>query len=1113
MKLLRLILGLAGASALLAAPPALGAPTPKPAFSLTSLATPTNFKPGGEEEVAYTYDVRAANLGAAPTDASPITITDTLPKGLSVKAVTMFLRSSEGKLDYGPTCKVEEVAEVATVSCEISNSLPESAEPALVQPSEERRVVIEVNPPPAEAEEGALVNQVTVQGGGAPPASTTSHNLLSPKAAEPGLALLHTAITEVDGSSSGQAASHPYQMTVGFAVNTRPGREGAEAKFVPAGGDVKDVEVALPAGFSGGGALTRERCSPLDFNTTHSVTVGSGATNGFFTANACSDAAVVGLVLVQRIEGVASVAPVPLYNLDPPPGVVAEFGAQILNLPFYIDVEAPPKDGYRAIATLRNLTQFKRLVAATSVIWGTPADPLHDPVRGSCLNELPEILPITMPGCEPLEGVEERPLLRLPSSCASALDIGFSFDNWTLPGEFVSQTSEGQTPGECDQVPFAPSLEAAPTTNVADSPTGLHTDVKIPQPEEPEGIGEADLRKTVVTLPKGLTVNPSGANGLEACTEAQVGYEGKDPEEGFDVFSNEPAQCPAASRIASVKVKTPLIDHTLESKEGADGSVYVATPRENPFGSLLALYIAVHDPKSGVVVKLAGRAEADPQTGQLTATFDETPQVPFEDFELDFFGGANAALRTPAVCGEHETMATMTPWSAPESGPPAIWPSSFQITQPAPGQSICPRSEAEEPSKPSFFEAGTVTPVAGAYSPLVMRLKREDGSQELGALNLSPPPGLIARLARVPYCPEAALALARSREREGGGAEEKASPSCPASSEVGTVEVGAGAGPTPYYAQGRAYLAGPYEGAPLSLAILTPAVAGPYDLGTVLVRTALHIDPETARVTATSDPIPHVLDGIPLDLRSVAVKLDRSLFTLNPTNCSPFSFDGEAITTLGQVAPLSDHFQVGECKRLRFQPHLSLRLTGGSARGAHPALRSVLTYPKGAYANIASASVALPHSEFLAQEHIRTVCTRVQFAAHACPKGSIYGHATATSPLVDYKVRGPIYLRSSSHPLPDLVLALRGPDSQPVEVDAVARIDSHHGGIRATFGSIPDLPVSKVVLSMPSGAKGLLVNSTNLCKGTHRASAHLTAQNAKFINLKPALRVKCRKKR
>jgi len=361
--------------------------------------------------------------------------------------------------------------------------------------------------------------------------------------------------------------------------------------------------------------------------------------------------------------------------------------------------------------------------------------------------------------------------------------------------------------------------------------------------------------------------------------------------------------------------------------------------------------------------------------------------------------------------------------------------------------------------------------------------------------------------------PEAALALARSREREGGGAEEKASPSCPASSEVGTVEVGAGAGPTPYYAQGRAYLAGPYEGAPLSLAILTPAVAGPYDLGTVLVRTALHIDPETARVTATSDPIPHVLDGIPLDLRSVAVKLDRSLFTLNPTNCSPFSFDGEAITTLGQVAPLSDHFQVGECKRLRFQPHLSLRLTGGSARGAHPALRSVLTYPKGAYANIASASVALPHSEFLAQEHIRTVCTRVQFAAHACPKGSIYGHATATSPLVDYKVRGPIYLRSSSHPLPDLVLALRGPDSQPVEVDAVARIDSHHGGIRATFGSIPDLPVSKVVLSMPSGAKGLLVNSTNLCKGTHRASAHLTAQNAKFINLKPALRVKCRKKR
>jgi len=1084
----------------LAAAPSSAAPAPEPALSVTSLATPTNFKPGGEEGVRYIYDLRVANVGGAPTNGlAPITITDTLPKGITVKQVTMDLRSHEfgGKSDYaGEACETETVAEVTTVTCELSEGLPEADEPATIQPEEERRILIQVNPPPelGGANEGeALDNHVVVEGGEAPPASTTSHNEVSSEPADAGISLFHTDIVEPDGLPATEASGHPFQLTLGFAVHTKAAPGSGAAAFVPAGGDIKDIEVGVPPGLVGN-PTAMPRCTPLQFSTTHNVTVGNAVdgTKGFFIENACPDSSVVGLILVQQIEGEAGLAPTPLYNLEPPPGVAAEFGAQILSLPFYIDFEVRPRDNYKIVARLRNLTQVKRLTAASTIIWGTPANPLHDPVRGSCLNRLVEILPLTMPGCEPPAG-EEKPFLRLPTSCISPLDMDFSFDNWTEPGLFVSETSPGATPSACNQVDFEPGFEAAPTTEAADSPTGLHADVHLPQNEDPEARGEADLRKTVVTLPKGLALNPASANGLDTCSAAEIGFEGEP--EGFLAFSNEPAQCPPASRVGSVEVHTPLIDHPLP------GSVYVATPHENPFDSLLAIYIAVHDPVSGVVVKLPGKVEPDPVTGQLTTTFDETPQTPFEDFELNFFSGANAALRTPAVCGTHASTAVMTPWSAPESGPPITESSSFAISQPAAGQSSCPTSEGGEPNAPTL-EAGTISPIAGIYSPLTMHLRREDGTQEFGALSVTPPPGLLARLAGVPYCPEGDIATAAQKS----GSAENQSPSCPAASEVGSVQVGAGAGPTPYYTKGRVYLAGPYKGAPLSLAIVTPAVAGPYDLGTVVVRTALYVDPETARITAKSDPIPHILEGIVLDVRSVLVKIDRPSFTLNPTSCDPLAFGGELTSTLGQAVPLSRRFQVGECGRLRFRPSISFSLKGGTGRNQNPAVKSVVTYPKGgAYSNVARAQVALPHSEFLDNEHFRTICTRVQFAANACPKGSIYGRARATTPLLDEPLRGPVYLRSSSHPLPDLVVSLGG----QIPVVLVGRIDESNGGIRTTFEGIPDAPVSKFVLELQGGKKGILVNSTNICKGTHRATARLTAQNGRFIGSRPLLKAKC----
>jgi hypothetical protein len=391
-----------------------------------------------------------------------------------------------------------------------------------------------------------------------------------------------------------------------------------------------------------------------------------------------------------------------------------------------------------------------------------------------------------------------------------------------------------------------------------------------------------------------------------------------------------------------------------------------------------------------------------------------------------------------------------------------------------------------------------------------LKITRQDGSQRLKQIDTTLPKGLSGKLAGVPYCPEAQIAVAKSREAPNQGAAEQQSPSCPAASELGAVTVGAGAGLTPFYAQGHAYLAGPYKGAPLSLVVITPAVAGPFDLGAVVVRTALYVDPETAQIHAVSDPLPQIIQGVPLDVRSIAINLARPSFSLNPTSCDPMQVSGSAISSLGQLASLSNPFQVGGCKALKFAPKLSLSLKGGTKRGQHPALKAVVTYPKSSgYANIASAQVTLPHSEFIENSHFKTICTRVQFAVDSCPKGAIYGFAKAFTPLLDKPLSGPVYLRSSSHQLPDLVVDLNG----QVEVVVAGRVDTgKNGGIRNTFEATPDAPVSKFVLEMQGAKKGLLVNSEDICRKDQKALAHFTAQNGKVFDAKPLVKNDCKGK-
>jgi hypothetical protein len=670
------------------------------------------------------------------------------------------------------------------------------------------------------------------------------------------------------------------------------------------------------------------------------------------------------------------------------------------------------------------------------------------------------------------------------------------------------------SPKECGSIPYDPSIELDPRTAQTDSPSGPSVNVHFPEIKDPlkeEKQSTSQTRSAKVTLPLGMGLNPSAAGGLQTCTDAQFGK-----------GTRNPVNCPGPSKIGTVSVNTPpLPDGSL------GGNVYVGQQlsRDPLSGDEYRIFVDVESKRYGISARLLGRVSANPQTGQLTTTFDDAPtgsvpvsglpQVPLKDFTLDFDGGARAVLTSPTTCGPSTTTTAMTPWSRN----PAAHPSASFTLSSAPGGGKCAKTGAERPFAPGF-SAKTQKPVGGTYSPFTVDLTRNDGSQELKGANVLLPPGLTAKLKGVRYCPEAALAAAAASS----GLAEAASSSCPDSSLIGHAQVLSGSGPSPIQIGGKAFLAGPYEGAPLSLAVVTPATAGPFDLGTVVVRVALFVQPETAQVDAVSDPIPHVYGGALLDVRSISIAIDRQNFSLNPTNCSQLA---TAATLRGGANDptnpagfssyvASSPFKVEGCEKLGFKPKLFMRLFGAHRRAKNPKLRATLVAHEGD-ANISRASVTLPRALILDQANLAKVCTRVQFAAGACPKKSIYGYARAETPLLDDPLEGPVYLRSSSNELPDLVADLRG----QVEIVLDSRTDSVRGRIRSTFDTVPDVPVSKFTLSLRGGPKGLLVNSRNLCPkhrkgGRKRAKplrflARFKAQNGKKANMRPKLRTPCKR--
>jgi hypothetical protein len=1075
-----LVLGAVGASPAVAASPAL---------RITSTAYPSHFAPG-DQTGAGIYVIRVTNVGSAPTDGSPITISDTLPAGISLHPGGGAILVESVALDYGSDglndpslCQPG-----PPVSCStLDHATSPSGIPPVLEPDGYFNMSLAVDiaslPDPT-----AVTNHATVSGGGAPTATSSEQTQVSSTAAPFGFQDSSFSLIDSSGNPATQAGARPWGLNARFALNSIPG----DGRNFATTGSLRDAHVSLPRGLVVNPDATPERCTEAELETL--VLVDGDPVPGCPAASAVGIARATGLSL-GAASGTFDAA---VYNMVPPPGAPAELAFNIKEGPVFGHLlgGVDSAGDYRLTADATQIAQFGGLVGLDLDLWGDPSSPAHDSHRGPCVQA-----GHNHAGC-PVAVPDPAPFLTMPSACSGPLQMDLSFDSYADPGDFIDahpQTTDSQgTPvgvSGCSALEFKPTLKARPTTNVADSPSGLSVDLHVPQTNSLGTLATSNLRDTTVTLPEGLVVNPSAANGLGACTSAQIGLTTQVGQTPIHFSAGHPS-CPDSARIGTVEVDTPLLEDPLP------GSVYIAAPHDNPFDSLLALYVVVDDPQTGVVAKLAGKVEADPLTGRLTTTFSENPELPFEDFKLEFFGGAGGALRTPPTCGDYSTTSSLAPWSG---NPPATPSDSYSIDQ-APGGGACPTDPAALPNSPSF-DAGTLSPLAGTYSPFVLNLRRADDTQQFSAVTVSPPPGLVGKLAGTPACPEASLLAAAAKS----GSEELAAPSCPPASQVGTVDVAAGAGPAPYNAPGKAYLAGPYKSAPLSLAIITPAVAGPFDLGTVVTRVALHVNPATTQITAIANPIPQILQGIVLDVRSVAIRLDKPSFTLNGTSCDPAAVSGTLLSALGQATALNSRFQLGECGRLGFKPKIALSLKGGTRRNKNPALTATLTYPKGTYANIASAQVTLPHSAFLDQAHIGTVCTRVQFAAHACPAASVYGKAIAYTPLLDQPLSGPVYLRSSSNPLPDLVADLNG----QIEVTLDGKVDTGKGGgIRNTFTAVPDAPVSKFVLSFEGGKQGLLVNSENLC-GPHaktHAIANFTGQNGKVYDTTPKVQNSCKKK-
>jgi DNA-binding beta-propeller fold protein YncE len=887
-----------------------------------------------------------------------------------------------------------------------------------------------------------------------------------------------------DGSVATIAGAHPYALRLNFGLD-QPADEAG----------LRGLRLALPPGLLVDPA-TAALCADAAFAVPR-----SSAFETSLAGEDCQGRSQIGTVEAEAGSG--EVRRFGLFNLAPPDGAFARFGAAPFDTPIAFDVHlVSDEDGSLHFAiSSSEIPSSLALPGLVLTFWGTPWDASHNGERGDCLNEVEPSFPWGK--CSAVGEPTSSPpiaLLTLPTDCAGSLPFGATVETWsgaTISAQALNRDAGGEAApvAGCETLDFDPDVFGALTTKKVTTPSGF--EFRLTHGDDgfvnPRLRAEPRAKKAVVELPDGVTLNPSLAAGLEGCTPAQLAAE-----------SATAQGCPNGSKIGEFDLTLPFF------KGSIDGAIYLAQPHQNPFGSLLALYLVAKAADRGILVKARGKLTPDLADGTLNASFEGLSQLPYRELRIVLRSGQRAPLVSPPACGTATSRIELVSWAMDATLGPVAADSPLEA-----GVEGAPCPTATPPFAPRAI-AGGVNSNANSYTPYFVHLSRTDIEQEITSYSLVLPEGVTGKLAGVPFCPDAAIGPARERD----GFAETAQPSCPPASQVGRTVTGYGVGPSLAYAEGRVYLAGPYHGSPLSLVTINPATVGPFDLGTIVVRSAFDLDPTTAQLridSRASDPIPHILDGVVLHLRDIRVYLDRPEFTHNPTSCVPSPLES-TLTGSGAsfadpaddtTATAPDRFQLLNCRDLGFRPKLGLRLIGASRRGGYPALRATFAARGARDSNLARIEVAMPHQLFLAQNHIRAVCTRPQFAAERCPPGSVYGTAAAYTPLLDAPLRGNVYLRSSEGRLPDLVADLR---SGSIRIVLQGQIGpSKHGGIRTFFDGLPDAPIDRFTLLMHGGRQGLFTNSVDVCAHPPRAAVKALGQNDVGAIFTTKLRGQCHK--
>jgi len=992
-----------------------------------SLTEVTQGKPSGE------FVVYATNVGSASTDGSTVTLTDLLPSGLRAVVVrghdayTLESPEEPGVLSCSEP-------PFLTLSCTYSH--PVASGDTLVM--EVKVEGTSASPPSSE------VNQVVVSGGGAAPVIVHEPVTFSPTPASFGIAQgsLFSSVSTL------QAGAHP-NLTTAFALNT-------SELNVPAS-NVKDIHFDLPPGLVSN-TVGMPRCTMAKVEKTGST--------------GCPADTVVGTVLVKYtirgIEGhpTTSEELFPVFNIEPAPGEPAAFAFNAVQFPVRIDTGVLSNGDYRGRATVANITEAASNISSVITFWGVPAD--HQGPNENNINE--------SFGVRRFGGVSPAstrvPLLTNSQQCLTPLSGMLEVDAWTAPGAFATEGVSMGTLIGCGLLRFGSSMSMLPDTLEAGAPAGYSLSLRVAQNNEPDGLAPPDVRRVVTTLPMGTVISPSAAWGLVACSNAQ-----------FGLHSGVPGGCPRESQVGTVQVKTPALEETL------GGQVYLASPECDPCtpqdaqdGRMVRLFLQlVGEGESGVVVKLEGKARINQQTGQISAVFDENPQLPFSELKLTLGGGSRATLANPRVCGPASTSMDLTPWSTPftpDSTPTGI----FEVNRGCFGPQFAPS-----------FVAGMTNIQAGEYGPFTVAFGRQDPDEFLNGVQLQMPQGLLGSLAHVPLCREPQAA-------EG---------SCGPESLIGHVQVLTGPGGTPFLVTGgQVFLTESYKGAPFGLSIVVPAKAGPYTLsgttgkGTVVVRSAINVDPSDAHLTVTSDPLPTNLDGIPLQLKVVNVTIDRPGFTFNPTSCARMAVAGTLSSSEGASAPVSSAFQVTNCQGLGFKPQFRVSTSGRTSKARGASLDAKVIYPAGVkLANIAKVKVDLPKQLPSRLTTLQKACTAATFSSNpaSCPVASVVGIARTSTPVLPVQLTGPAYFVShGGEAFPSLIIVLQG---DGVRVDLVGSTFISKAGITSsTFKTVPDVPISSFELYLPEGKYSALAANGNLCASKLVMPTAFTGQNGATLH-------------